>query len=81
MTRSALLRQIRILPPSLLSSDPRAAPENVAALRLSLLRAAQSAPTAVVDDIRSLRDVCSFVSTHGCVYNTITKEESACPAP
>ena len=81
MTRSALLRHIRILPAPLVAALTCSAPDLVPSCRLASLHAASSAPESILCTMQSLNDVCSFVAEHGCVYNIIKEEESTCPAP
>lgn len=81
MTRSALLRHIRIMPAPLVAALTNSAQDLAPACRLASLRAASSAPESVLRTMQSLRDVCVFVAEHGCVYNIVKEEESVCPAP
>lgn len=69
MTRSSLLRKLRIMPDSLICSGyPVSAPADV--IRSQVLRyAADAAPDDEIRKVNTLFDVCRFAQLHANDYN------------
>jgi len=81
MTRSALLRFIRLMPADLLSALAGTAPAAVDTVRSAALYHAATAPPGEIEPLSSLRDACTFVSDRVNVYTIINeKEEPICRA-